>query len=88
MGQTRAATTEKDVRSEIREEESKAGIGGNTRSRSNLDSDGEFDDGEGSDGSGSDIESMPYKNDDMIFNPESGQRKWLKKTGKEHRIDF
>ena len=59
-----------------------------SRSKFDGSDDGIGEDEEGSDEDGSDIESMPYKNDDMIFNPESGQRKWLKKTGKEHRIDF
>jgi len=28
------------------------------------------------------------KNSDMIFNPQSGLRNWLKSRGKEHCIDF
>ena len=35
-----------------------------------------------------DEDQINYKNEDMIFNPESGLRKWLKKHGKEHCIDF
>jgi|ERR1740123_1155317 len=42
------------------------------------------EDGEGSDG----VEDVRIKGDDLIFNPESQQRSWLRKHGKDHCIVF
>ena len=35
-----------------------------------------------------DEDANGFKNEDLIFNPESDLRKWLKTHGKEHCIDF
>lgn len=48
--------------------------------------------GSGSDEDGSDEEededNINFTNEDLIFNPESDLRKWLRTHGKEHCIDF
>lgn len=44
------------------------------------------DDGEDNEDSGD--EDCIIKQEDMIFNPESGLRNWLKSRGKQHCIDF
>lgn len=48
--------------------------------------------GSGSDDDGSDEEddedNINFTNDDLIFNPESDLRKWLRTRGKDHCIDF
>jgi len=35
-----------------------------------------------------DMSSCIFKQEDLIFNPSSGLRNWLKSRGKEHYIDF
>ena len=53
------------------------------------------DSSDGGSGSGSedgsdedDEDNINFTNDDLIFNPESDLRKWLRTRGKEHCIDF
>lgn len=49
---------------------------------------GSDEEGSDEDGSGSEEEDYIIKGEDMIFNPESGLRNWLKSRGKEHCIEF
>lgn len=65
-------------------EESKAGSGSKKGSDEGEGSDEDDDD----DDDDSDEDDCIIRQEDMIFNPSSGLRNWLKSRGKEHYIDF
>lgn len=78
MSQSRASRKEVDRRpsgmSSSKRELSDAGSGEESGSDDDDDEDDE--------------DAINFKQDEMIFNPESVQRKWLKTHGKQHCIDF
>lgn len=65
-------------------EESKAGKSMKTESERGEDDDEDEDEEDDDD----DDSACIIKSEDLIFNPSSGLRNWLKSRGKEHYIDF
>ena len=78
MSQSRASRKEVNRRPSDISSSSRKSSGEGSEGESGSDDDDEEDD----------EDQINFKQEDLIFNPESIERKWLRTHGKEHCIDF